>query len=59
MEEAAEFATRVGPLARALAEADRELRLRARQVVANALQAHDRAEGISLSGSVWIVAAQV
>lgn len=58
IEAATEFATRVGPLARALAEADRELRLRARQAVANALQPHDRGDGISLSGSVWIVGAR-
>lgn len=57
-EEAAEFATRVGPLARALADADPELRLRARHAVESALTAHQSPDGISLSGSIWIVSAR-
>ncbi len=55
---AAEFATRVGPLARALAAADPALRPAARQAVATALHAHDGPAGIRLSGSIWIVSAR-
>ena len=58
LDEASEFATRVGPLARALAEADPKLRSRARQAVAAALRAYDGADGIRLNGSIWIVSAR-
>jgi SAM-dependent methyltransferase len=58
LDEATEFATRVGPLARALAEADADLRSRARQAVREALRAWDGPNGISLAGSIWLVAAR-
>jgi len=58
IEDATEFATRVGPLARALAEVEPDLRLRARQAVADALGVFDGPNGITLSGSIWIVSAQ-
>jgi SAM-dependent methyltransferase len=58
LDEATEFATRVGPLARALAEADPDLRSRARQAVRDALRAYDGANGICLAGSIWLVAAR-
>ncbi len=57
-DEAAEFATRVGPLARVLAEADAELHARARQAVRQALMSHDGPEGVSLNASIWLVSAR-
>jgi SAM-dependent methyltransferase len=56
--EAAEFATRVGPLARALADSPPELRPKVCEQVANALTAHDGPDGIRLPGSIWIVSAK-
>ena len=56
--EAAEFATRIGPLARALADAPPELRAKVREQVAGALAAHDGSDGIHLPGSIWIVSAK-
>ncbi len=56
--EATACATRVGPVARALAEADPDLRDRARSAVAEALRAHDTAHGITLGGSIWLMSAQ-
>ncbi len=58
IENATEFATRVGPLARALAEVEPELRSRVRQAVADALGGYDGPNGVSLSGSIWIVSAR-
>jgi SAM-dependent methyltransferase len=58
IEQATEFATRVGPLARALAEEPDETRIRARQAVAAALQPFDGATGITLSGSIWLISAR-
>jgi len=55
LDQAAEFATRVGPLARALADAPPELRPQARALVAAALATHDGPDGVSLPGSIWIV----
>ena len=57
LDAATEFATRVGPLARALAEVDADLRSRARQAVREALRASDGPSGIWLAGSIWLVAA--
>jgi hypothetical protein len=54
----ADFATRVGPLARLLAEADDSTRAKARQAVIDALGAHDSADGINLTGSIWLVSAR-
>ncbi len=58
IEEATEFATRVGPLARALADAEPDIQLRARHAVAEALRSHDGPNGVSLSGSIWLISAQ-
>jgi SAM-dependent methyltransferase len=58
IDEAAELATRVGPLARALGEADPALRTSVRDVVARTFGAHHGPEGVTLSGSMWIVSAQ-
>ncbi len=55
---AIDFATRVGPLARQLAEADDDTRTRVRDALAGALKAHDSAEGIVLRGSIWLVSAR-
>lgn len=57
LDSATEFATRVGPLARALADAPPELRRPARDLVAKALETHDGPDGITLPGSIWIVSA--
>lgn len=59
LDEAADYATRVGPLARILADVDSDVRSRARQAVREALGAYDAPDGISLAGSVWFVAARV
>jgi SAM-dependent methyltransferase len=56
--EAADFATRVGGLARALAEATPELKVRATEAIAAALPEYDGPEGICLTGSIWLVSAQ-
>jgi SAM-dependent methyltransferase len=58
MQEAAEFATRVGALARGLAEAEPEIRTRAAQAIAEALRPFDGPDGITLTGSVWLVSAR-
>ncbi len=54
----ADFVTRVGPLARLLAEADDATRTKARQAVIDALGGHDSGDGIILTGSIWLVSAQ-
>ncbi|HEY4040654.1 MAG TPA: class I SAM-dependent methyltransferase [Rhodopila sp.] len=56
--EAAELATRVGALARALADAAPELREAAARSIARVLPAYDGPGGICLSGSVWFVSAR-
>ncbi|MDR3533430.1 MAG: class I SAM-dependent methyltransferase [Rhodopila sp.] len=58
IDQAAEFATRVGMLARILADADPDVRSRARQAVAEALKAYDGPDGITLSGSIWLLSAR-
>ncbi len=57
-DEAVEFATRVGALARILAEVDPDLRSRARDAVAAALAPHDGPEGVTLGGAIWLVSAR-
>jgi SAM-dependent methyltransferase len=57
LDEATEFATRVGPLSRMLAEVDPETRARARAAVAQALQAVEGPDGFSLRGSIWLLVA--
>ena len=52
IEEATEFATRVGALARVLADEPADVRARVSAVVAEALAAYDGPAGISLSGSI-------
>jgi SAM-dependent methyltransferase len=58
VEQATEFTTHVGPLARILAEEDLETRARARQAVAQALSIYDSPTGINLPGSIWLISAQ-
>ena len=56
--EAAEFATRVGGLARALVEASPEVKQQAIDAIAKALPGHDSPDGVCLTGSVWFVSAK-
>jgi len=58
IEKATEFATRVGSLARLLADETPETRARIRLAVAEALKAYDSPAGITLSGSIWLIAAR-
>ncbi len=58
-EEAARATTRIGPLARALAEgAGRGVREAALAAVADALRGYCRPEGVVMPGAVWLVAAR-
>ncbi len=56
--EAADFATRLGALARILGELDPELRPRVAQLVLDALRTHETPDGITLGGAIWLVSAQ-
>jgi SAM-dependent methyltransferase len=58
VEQATEFATHVGALARILAEEDPDTRARVRQAVAQALSTYDSPTGINLTGSIWLISAQ-
>jgi SAM-dependent methyltransferase len=58
IDRATEFATRVGALARMLAEVDPALHPRVRSAVADALKAYDSPAGIILSGSIWLISAR-
>jgi SAM-dependent methyltransferase len=58
IEQATDLATRVGALARILSEESPETRTRVRNAVAKALTAYDSSDGISLSGSIWLIAAR-
>ena len=58
LQEAIDFASCVGPLARILAEEGPDVRSRVRQAVGDALKEHDGPAGIVLSGSVWLVSAE-
>jgi SAM-dependent methyltransferase len=58
IEQAADFATRVGAMARILADADDGVRANVRQAIAEALKIHDSPDGIRLSASVWLIAAR-
>ncbi|CAA9215582.1 MAG: Methyltransferase [uncultured Acetobacteraceae bacterium] len=56
--EAARAATRVGPLARALADAGQDVRAGAETAVAEALRRYDGPEGVVMPGAVWLVSAR-
>lgn len=58
LEEATEFVVRVGPLARALAEVEPDVRERARHAVREVLGADEGPNGTSLAGSIWLIAAR-
>jgi SAM-dependent methyltransferase len=58
LEQATDFATRMGALARLLADVDAEVRTAVRLAVGKALQAYDGAGGISLIGSIWLISAR-
>ena len=56
--EAAEFATRIGSLARILAETEAPVRAHAEAAVAEALLGHDSPAGVVLGGAIWLVSAR-
>ena len=56
--QATEFAMRIGAVARMLADADPDLRARAQAAIAQAMEAHNRPEGIVLVGSIWLLSAR-
>jgi SAM-dependent methyltransferase len=58
IEEATEFATRVGALARILADEPPETRARVKLAVAEVLKTYDSPSGINLSGSIWLISAR-
>jgi SAM-dependent methyltransferase len=58
IQEATEFATRVGPVARALGDADPALRAQVHNAVAEALRPHETSEGFVLQGSIWLISAR-
>ncbi len=58
VEQATDFATGVGALARTLVSESSETRTRVRRVVAEALKTYDSPSGINLSGSIWLISAR-
>jgi SAM-dependent methyltransferase len=58
LDEATDFALRMGPLGRILEESGPELRTAARAAVKAALAAHDGPQGVTLGGSIWLVSAR-
>jgi SAM-dependent methyltransferase len=58
LQQATEFATRMGALARLLTEVDDKVRSAVRLAVAEALKDHDSPDGISLIGSIWLISAR-
>ncbi|MEA2728143.1 MAG: hypothetical protein QOD93_1815 [Acetobacteraceae bacterium] len=58
IEQATDFATQVGVLARMLADEGPDTRARVREAVAEALRAYDSPAGINLSGSIWLISAR-
>jgi SAM-dependent methyltransferase len=58
LDDAAEFATQVGPASRALAGAAPSVQAAARAAIRDALAGYDGADGVVLPGSVWFVTAR-
>jgi SAM-dependent methyltransferase len=58
IEQATDFSTRVGALARILADEGPETRARVREAIAETLKAYDGPAGINLSGSIWLISAR-
>ena len=56
--EATEFATRVGPLARAMAEVGPDVQSSVRAAVADRLRSHDGPDGVTLPGAIWLISAR-
>ena len=56
--EAADFATRVGAMARALADATADLKSQVTAAIAAALPGYDTPDGVCLGGSIWLVSAR-
>lgn len=57
-EQASEFATRMGAMARLLADVDADVRETVRLAVAEALKPYDGPDGINLTGSIWLLSAR-
>jgi SAM-dependent methyltransferase len=58
LEQATELATRVGGLARILADADADTTARVREAIADVLKTYDGPAGFVLSGSIWLISAR-
>jgi SAM-dependent methyltransferase len=58
IEQASEFATRIGMLARLLADEHPHTRTRAQEAIAETLAPYDGPNGINLDGSIWLISAQ-
>ncbi len=59
LESAADFATQIGPVSRALAGADASLRIDVRAAILEVLREHEGPEGVFLPASVWIVSGRL
>jgi SAM-dependent methyltransferase len=57
--QAAELASQIGPIARALIDAPESLRTAVRDALVAAFRRHDGPDGIALPGANWIVAARL
>jgi len=55
LESAADFATQIGPVSRALAGVDESLRTTVKAAILEVLREYEDAEGVFLPASVWIV----
>ncbi len=58
VQQATDFATRVGAMARILAEEDPAVQDRVRAAVAETLKTYDSPAGIILTGSIWLISAR-
>jgi SAM-dependent methyltransferase len=56
--EAADFAMRIGPVARMLAEADPALAPAVREAIAEAFAPYDGPGGVQLGGAIWLMSAR-
>jgi hypothetical protein len=57
IERAAEFATRMGALSRMLGEVDADTRKQVEVAIAEAVRPYEGPDGISLTGSIWLISA--
>ncbi|WP_395645059.1 class I SAM-dependent methyltransferase [Terricaulis sp.] len=58
LEEAVRFMMQIGPTARALAEADKDVKAAAAERLAGALAAYERNGSVTFPGAIWIVEAR-